>query len=109
MKFIEICAGIPEWAGALQHDIIPVNSIKNVYVVQSEKTSLCFIYNIGKREFKKYEYYENELQCLGRYAQIKQLLKIDNSPYWNPLPLPEEDDERNQYGKQIKNEKELKT
>lgn len=74
----------------VQREIVPVDAIKDVYVILPEKRNIKIKFEVDGHLCSRIEYYTNTIDCLKRWTFIKKALvspgthEIMNSP----LPLP---------------------
>lgn len=74
----------------VQREIVPVDAIKDVYVVLPAKRNIKIKFEVDGHIYSRTEYYTNTIDCLKRWTFLKKALvspgmhEIMNSP----LPLP---------------------
>ena len=78
----------------VQREIIPVYSIKSVYVDLTTSTDIVFVWEMGEKTFKRVEYYENEWQCNRRWNELRKIFGVDHQTTYgkgNPIPMEASD------------------
>lgn len=79
MDFIELRfgqAGLDDEDRNVQREIIPVDSLLDVYIELPEKKMLSIVFKSGTgRTCHRHEYFRNEIDCLKRYLGICHKLK----------------------------------
>lgn len=78
MEFIELRFGQGDFDGdrRIQREIIPVDSILDVYINLPSKRILDIVFKTGKgKTCHRHEYFRNEIDCLKRYLGICHKLK----------------------------------
>lgn len=78
MEFIELRFGQGDFDGdrRIQREIIPVDSILDVYINLPSKRILDIVFKTGTgRVCHRHEYFRNEIDCLKRYLGICHKLK----------------------------------
>ena len=74
----------------VQREIVPVEAIKDVYVILPEKRNIKVKFEVNGHLYSHTEYYRNVVECLKRWTFIKKALVGLNTHELlaSPVPLP---------------------
>ena len=74
----------------VQREIVPVDAIKDAYVILPEKRNIKIKFEVDGHIFSRTEYYKNVIDCLKRWTFIKKALVGLNTHELlsSPVPLP---------------------
>lgn len=87
----------------VQREIVPVEAIKDAYVILPEKRNIKIKFEVDGRLYSRIEYYKNVIDCIKRWVMIRKALGFSaNDVVCNPVPLPMDADRMP--GKEEKND-----
>ena len=74
----------------VQREIVPVDAIKDAYVILPEKRNIKVKFEVNGHLYSRTEYYRNVVECLKRWTFIKKALVGLNTHELlaSPVPLP---------------------
>lgn len=106
-KFIELRFGQGQWGkeSLVQREIVPVDAIKNAFIVLPEKRNIQITFDTCGRICTRTEYYKNEIDCIKRWCMIRKALGFTARDIsMNPIPLAMDYEELNEKKGEKKNE-----
>lgn len=72
----------------VQKEIVPVNAIKDAFVILPEKRNIRISFEIDGRLFKRTEYYADEIDCIKRWAFLLRKLGAVSDKDMLKMPRP---------------------
>ena len=72
----------------VQREIVPVDAIKDVYVILPEKRNIKVKFEVDGHLYSRTEYYKNVVDCLRRWTFIKKALVGLNTHELLASPVP---------------------
>ena len=72
----------------VQREIVPVEAIKDVYVILPEKRNIKVKFEVDGHLYSRTEYYKNVVDCLKRWTFIKKALVGLNTHELLASPVP---------------------
>lgn len=89
-RFVELRFGQGHFGDDLcvQREIIPVDSIVDMFVVLPDKRNIQMTWKVGDRMFTRTEYYKNVTDCLKRWCFLRKACGMTAREIsMNPVPL----------------------